>query len=102
MRHAKREHTGKRNWKTGRIIRDDGRKETFEAGNAWAEWRPKPVPRWTLSLLSDRDYRYMRARRTSGWKNSRCRRQWERKARRLEKFLKSRHHRPRDVPAAHR
>ncbi len=90
MHYTKRDHAGKRHWKTGCVVRNENRKETYDIDGVQSNWYPKAASAWDLGLLGDRDYQYARARRTSGWKNSRCRRQWERKARRLEKRLRSR------------
>lgn len=82
---AKKQWAGKRNWKTGQIVRDEKRKETFDVGDTCFVWTPKTASPWDIALLGDRDYQYDRARRTSGWKNSKCRRQWERRVREQEK-----------------
>ena len=63
MSNKKRQHAGKRNWKIGRLVRAD------------PEDQISPMDR---RLLADRDYQYARARRSSGWKNSKRRHQWER------------------------
>ena len=76
MSSTKRDRTGKRSWKTGQVVRDEKSTEVFEVGSALSDRRPTPASAWDLSLLADRDYQYARALRTSGWKNSRCRRQW--------------------------
>ena len=82
MSGKKKDRVGKRNWQTGQLIR--GAEASRESGEA-AMIRPlSPISRM---YLADRDYRYARARRSSGWKNSKCRHQWERRVRRLEKRM---------------
>ena len=82
MSGKKKDRVGKRNWQTGQLIR--GAEAYCESGEAAIARPLSPISRM---YLVDPDYRYARARRSSGWKNSKCRHQWERQARRLEKLM---------------
>ena len=90
MSQRKRQLRTRRNWKTGRLIRNEYRNEPDDDRLSRHSRDSGTLAPWDLILLEDWDYQYFRARRTSGWKNSRCRRQWEKRVRAEEKRLKNR------------
>ena len=83
--HAKRRWAGKRNWKSGQVFRNGKMNVSYDNGTYHFEWSSKGASPSDKEDVGDRDCQYERARRSSGWKNSKCRSQWEQKARRMEK-----------------
>lgn len=55
-------------------------------------WTVKGHRDEALDMLADRDAQYDRARRGVGWKNRRCRRQWEHNLRARAAHEKNRRH----------
>ena len=84
--HTKKlQHAGRRNWKSGQVFRNEKITVSLENNGYRFEWSSKGASPSDKVDVGDRDSQYVRARRSSGWKNSKCRYQWEMKARRMEK-----------------
>ncbi|MBR3312899.1 MAG: hypothetical protein IKG18_02035 [Atopobiaceae bacterium] len=74
------------------LARDDRFYDFFDEDGqlAW-KWRPRGKVIHTAWLMSDFDWAYeSRGRRSTGWKERKCRHQWEHRAREEERRQRSR------------